>query len=140
MHNPIFDFVDEGMDFGAICEQMGFGFIVYHGPDWMDDEYELYHVDALKWLDGWEIELPEGYTLMYKYDTEDGPRALAVKPVTAWATVLLAFGFSEQAQKALEIDIHNTYVTMKERMNQAMAEHGKPPMYKVVEAKRKVAT
>jgi hypothetical protein len=82
---------------------MGFEVNFVSGPDWLDDEYKEYENNPDTWLESWDPGEAEGFTLVSKYDTEDGPYAMYVKPLTFFAKALLDFGFSEEAQKAIKL-------------------------------------
>lgn len=99
-NNPVFDFLEEGMDAEWILGNMGFVVNFALGIDWLDDEFEEYEKNPGLWLENWDSGEVDGFTIVAKYDTEDGPVAMYVKPLTYFAKSLLEFGFTEKAQKA----------------------------------------
>lgn len=103
MSNPIFDFIEEGMPADWIFQNMGFEAIFLQGLSWPDDEYDEYDKNCDLWLENWDPGEVDGFTLVSKYDTEDGPYAMYVKPLTFFAKALLEFGFTEVAQKAAKM-------------------------------------
>lgn len=103
MNNPIFDFIDESFP-SHVHENMGFNTIVIQGASWPSDESDKYAENPEEWMENWEIEVPDGYTLISKHDTEDGPFALMVKPTTRYAQALLEFGDSREIQEAVKLD------------------------------------
>jgi hypothetical protein len=103
MRNPIFDFVEEGMDADWIFRNMGFKVNFCLGLDWLDDGYDEYEENTDSWLENWNPGEADGFTLVAKYDSEDGPCAMYVKPLTFFAKALFEFGFTEAAQKASEM-------------------------------------
>lgn len=126
MDNPIFDFIDEGMNSGEILENMGFCY-AYVLSD-VDDEVYTRDVDA--WLQNWKPEFGD-YVLVKKYDTENGPVALFVRPETRYAEALLNFGFSEIAQQAARLDHEDAMMRIKMRGNATAIENGKPLIHDI---------
>lgn len=107
MHNPIFDFMEEGMPSEWIARNMGFEVLFAFGLDWLsdddDEEFEKYSRNPDRWLEDWDPGEADGFTVVSKFDTEDGPCAMYVKPLTFFAKALLEFGFTEAAQKAAKM-------------------------------------
>lgn len=77
----------EGTDMRQVAAENGFASMFIA----MDDETERPEVEALwkEYSEGgdgqdiyrrWQPEVPEGWTLADKYDTEDGPYAILIKP------------------------------------------------------------
>lgn len=117
MNNPIFDFIEEGMPAKEIYESMGFDAVVIPGMDDLldddDKEVEAYQYDPYAWLEKWEIDLSGGWYLAMKFDSEDGPIAIVVKPKTNFAKLLIEFGETEAARQAAEQDhklAHETFL------------------------------
>ncbi len=103
MNNPIFDFLEEGMPAEQIVRNMGFEYLFAFGLDWLEDGYDEYEKDPDSWLENWDPGEAEGFTVVSKFDTEDGPCAMYVKPITFFAKALLEFGFTEAVQKAAKM-------------------------------------
>lgn len=122
-HNPIFDFTvqfEGPIGFEDVIDAMGFDYRSWHYD--IDDILKLpngegYLQKPHHWLgENWEIDVPEGYTVISVFDHEDGPFTYAVKPKNQFATTLLKFGFSEVAQLASRIDSLNNDVKNNERL------------------------
>lgn len=119
MTNPIFSFLEEGMDGAWILDSMGFEF--YNDRiDYGDLDQGEYNSKTDEWLERWEVSPADGYVLIDKYDTEDGPVAFFVKPKTEFVKVLLEFGFSKKAQTAFGVDIDKEMAKLKARADRAM--------------------
>ncbi len=107
MHNPIFDFIEEGMPAEWITRNMGFEVLFAFGLDWLsdddDEDFEKYNRNPDRWLENWDPGEVDEFTIVSKFDTEDGPCAMYVKPLTYFAKTLLEFGFTETAQKAAKM-------------------------------------
>ena len=114
MINPIFDFIDETVS-PHVFRNMGFDAVFTQGAVWPSKEHDNYTRGFQDWLDNWEIDVPEGYTLISKYDTEDGPYALMVKPLTQYANLLLEFGDREDVKEAVSLDRKDWAEKMRDR-------------------------
>lgn len=78
--NPIFEWIPEHMIFVEIVEAMGFD-VQWVSPPGDESEWlDQYDNDTATFFMEWTPTVPEGWTLAGKYDTEDGPTALLVKP------------------------------------------------------------
>ena len=99
--NVIFDFLEEGMPIKWILQNMGFEakFLM----PFLEEYNSVYEGDPLKWMEVWQPENIPEFTLVSKYDTEDGPCAMYVKPLTYLAKSLLEFGFSDIAQNSARL-------------------------------------
>lgn len=91
------------MDADWILRNMGFEVNFALGLDWLDDGYDEYEKNPDRWLEKWDPGEADGFAIVSKYDTEDGPCAMYVKPLTFFAKALLEFGFTEAAQKAAQM-------------------------------------
>ena len=103
-----------------IFENMGFEYFTTC-PDLTEDEWEEYE-NPHEWHKKWNPQGPEGYTLVSKHDSEDGPCALFVMPVTKFAKVLLDFGFTKEAQDAARADAIQASIEFQEWFEAKMSE------------------
>lgn len=79
----MFYYASEGDDFKAIALENGFELRVgvVEDEDLSDDAREAWARDGNLAL--WQPEIPEGWQLAGKWDTEDGPAWVAVRPLKA---------------------------------------------------------
>lgn len=126
MNNPIFDFIEEGMPVEWIYKNMGFEIVSQLGIDWLEEEEmtEIYENDPYGWLESWNPSPAEGYYLVAKFDSEDGPVAIFVKPLTELARVQLAWGFSSEAQNAAMMDSQQKTEAWEEYVRSRLAGQG----------------
>ena len=117
MNNPIFDFIEEGMPHQWIIQNMGFEYHTILVIDWLDEdgESEKYESDPGSWLDNWHPKSDDDFIFVSKYDSEDGPCALFVRPTTNFAKALLDFGFTDEAKSASEYDSSQRWEEFQER-------------------------
>ncbi len=130
LNNPIFNFIGE-RQYADILRDMGFEFeVIIINED--DEEYADYIADEEAFLDKWRPEFPEGFVLIWTYQTEDEGVALAVKPVTEFAKVMLAFGDTEEARAAHDQDREEAKRQWLERVNGKRAVRGLKPLTKSI--------
>lgn len=88
--NPIFEHLDEDCDVD-IVERMGFKHVLIT-PEFSDEEFEAYQVNS-DFFREWHLpETKNEFILAGMWDTDDGPVAMYVQPLTPFAEELLALG------------------------------------------------
>lgn len=90
MIHPLFAGFDEGHNMQRVAEALGFDsrFRTMDLEDMGDSEQEAYDRDGMKFIDAWAPEVPDGFELAGKWDHEDGPVAMFVRPNSKMAEAL----------------------------------------------------